>query len=154
MSTNDSHPVPVAPRSVPSARRVRCIALVAGVIAVLPTWGAGEAVVGWHTPVRSADSENPRSIQFEPAELNRVEVLNGALAVGVQGALLGLILGAALGVVAYEVVGAAALPLSQTGNPIAGTAPARLVASVAIGVGIALGAAFVATEQATPPPSA
>ncbi len=65
--------------------------------------------------------------------------------------MVGGIIGAALGVAVYEVVGAIALPLSQTGNPIAGTMSGRFVAHAAVGLGIALGAAFVATENAAAP---
>jgi hypothetical protein len=63
-------------------------------------------------------------------------------------ALAGGFLGAATGAALYEIVGSIAFPLDRTGYPVASTMPARLLASVAIALGTALGAAFVSESEA------
>jgi hypothetical protein len=92
-SSPDS-PTPIVASS-PRPGRTRAIALAAGVVAALLSWGAGEAAVGGFQPKRAAPAANPMLVQFENAELDRIEVNNAALAYGLQGAILGLVLGLA-----------------------------------------------------------
>ena len=84
------------PRSA-LARRARLLAGAAGVVGALLGWGAGESTQGWFQPARAASATNPMAVQFDSAELDRVDVENATLAHGLQGAILGLALGIAGG---------------------------------------------------------
>jgi len=77
---------------------------------------------------------------------------------------LGGAIGTAVGTVVYDILGAAALPLSETSDPIAGTWPARLLTflllALSIGVGVKSAGRFftpaasdTAGQPAAPPPA-
>jgi hypothetical protein len=62
-------------------------------------------------------------------------------------AVVGGLLGAALGTALYEVAGSLLFALGGTGEPLAATAPARVLAHATVGVIIALGAAVFAESK-------
>ncbi len=74
------------------------------------------------------------------------------------GALGGLV-GAALGTILYEVLGAMAFPIAETGSPIAATSPTRLLGRVMVTLSAAAGAAIMIqgspkSQAAKPEPTA
>jgi hypothetical protein len=76
-------------------KHVVTFALAAGMLATVLSGAVGEKTFGWFIPKRAANAVNPMEVQFEPAELNRVDVQNATLAYALQGAVLGLMLGVA-----------------------------------------------------------
>ena len=118
------------PAGVPRPGRGRILAIVAGVVAAIVSWGACEATSGRFQPKRSADAMNSMAVQFENEELNRTEVKNAALAYGLQGAILGLVLGLA---------GAAARGSAGAGAGFTAAAVGLLLGGT-IGSGAAIGA--------------
>ncbi|MDR3637916.1 MAG: hypothetical protein P4L84_29190 [Isosphaeraceae bacterium] len=96
---NTSKARPLADSSKPPSngpqrpRRLVPIVLAAGFVGSILSWTAGEGVVDQFKPRRAAEATNTMAVQFESAELDRTAVKNAALAYGIQGAALGLVLG-------------------------------------------------------------
>lgn len=104
------------------------VALVAGVLACLLSWGAGEGVLGFFQPKRVPNPANAIEVPIENAELHSTDVKNAALTYGLEGAILGLVLGLA---------GAAAARSARSAL-LAGLT--GLVIGAAVGTAVSLGA--------------
>lgn len=103
----------------PRSRDARLVVLMAGVVATALTWGAGEAALGQFQPKATGNlAMGPLHGSIAPEETNRTEVKNAALAYGLQGAILGLMLGLA-GAAARGSV-RAAFPAGLTGLLVGG----------------------------------
>ena len=121
-------PEPLTPTVVARPGQGWILAVLAGVVAAVLSWGVDEKTLGRFQPKRAADAGNPMAVQFDPGAVDRADLKNAALAYGLQGALLGLILGLA---------GAAAGGSARAAIP---AGAAGLVLGGVMGAGAAFGA--------------